>query len=293
MTVSQLRTDSLCKNSLSEGTPRAPEFMASVQAVNITLDVGNALDAGSKDNLTFDMNDHGNLVQLAHEWSVNVADVALLKSVFKTYDVEKSGAIEWREFQKAVQDVLQRQGCKVDLTEDDLTITTENHWKAIVGDRGSLSFKEFVRWYCSYSFSEDLLLTSEEQWLRRLAKEQCVSPDYVSQMKVMFDSCDKDRSGDIGMEEFKQILCMTLKVPQHVGLPMSCVQYFWSQIDVDASGMVTFEEFLCWRMKYFDGRSDHNVKLMSYEDYYKNIRRIGPRFLDPPAYPPLRDIKDQ
>jgi len=87
------------------------------------------------------------------------------------------------------------------------------------------------------------------------------------------------------MEEFKQILYMVMKVPQHIGLPMSRVQYFWSQINVDSSGAVTFEEFLCWWMKYFDDSSAQGLKHMPFEDFYKHIRRIGHKFLDPPAYP--------
>jgi hypothetical protein len=175
------------------------------------------------------------------------------------------------------------------MTKEKLRAMTDSHLNASVGTGGSLTFKEFVRWYCSYGFSEDLLLTSEERQLRRLAKEQGVSPEYVSQIKVMFDSYDKDRSGEIGIEEFKQILYMAMKVPQHVGLPMSRVQYFWSQIKVNSSGAVTFEEFLCWWMKNFDDSSAQGMKQMPFEEYYKHIRRIGRRFLDPPAYPPLSE----
>jgi len=285
-------TDLSRKNSVSEETPKAAEPIAGLQDVNITFDGDHALDTGSQNNLTFDMKDHGNLVQLAKEWSVNVADIVLVKSVFETYDVDKTGEIELHEFHKAVQDVQQQQVCKGDLTNDDLRTTTENHWKAIVGNRGRLSFMEFVRWYCSYGFSEDLLLTSKERWLRSLAKQQGASPEYISQIKAVFDSHDKDRSGEVDMEAFKQILYLTMKVPQHVGLPNSRVKYFWSQCDVDASGAVTFEEFWRWWMKYFHDSSAQGVKHMPFDDYYKNIRRIGHKFLDPPAYPLLSDSED-
>mmetsp|Transcript_134154 Transcript_134154/g.267716 ORF Transcript_134154/g.267716 Transcript_134154/m.267716 type:complete len:445 (-) Transcript_134154:486-1820(-) len=271
--------------SLFEGTTRAPESMASPQEANHIHNIDNTSDHGSNDSLMFDLNDQGNLVQLARELSMKIDDVMLVKSVFENYDVDRSGAIDSPEFHKAVEELVHLQGSDQEMDDHKLRIMTENHWNSVAGDRGTLSFEEFARWYRSYGFSEDLLLTSEERWLRRLAKKQGVSPECVTQIKVIFDTYDKDRSGTVDMEEFKQILYMVMKVPQHIGLPMSSVQYFWSQINVDSSGTVTFEEFLCWWMKYFDDSSAQGLKHMPFEDFYKHIRRIGHKFLDPPAYP--------
>jgi len=282
-----MRRRSLPENgsSFSEGIPKAPEAVVGVQEEKITHDIDKDSDAGSKDDLTFDMNHHGNLVQLAKELSMNIADIMLIKSVFQIYDVNKNGIIESNEFHKAVEELQQRQGCEVDMDKHGLRKMTENHWHAAVGNRGGLSFKDFVKWYCSYGFSEDLLLTSEERWLRRLAKEHGVSPEYVSEIKVMFDTYDKDKSGDVDMEEFERVLYMAMKVPQHVGLPMTRVQYFWSQVKVNRSGLVTFEEFLCWWKKYVDDSSARGMKHMPYENFYKQLHRIGHRSLDPLAYP--------
>merc|ERR1712129_113405 len=275
---SALRTNKT-SSSFSEGTPKAPEPVASLQEEKNTHDIDNDLDSGNSDDLMFNMNHHGNLVQLAKDLSISVADIMLMKTIFETYDVNKNGVIESEEFHKAVEDLVQLQGCEVDVTKEDLRTMTENHWHATVGSRGSLCFKEFVRWYLLYGFSEYLLLTREERLLRRLAKEHGVSSEFVSQIKIMFDSYDKDRSGEVEIDEFKQILYTAMKVPKHVALPMSRVRYFLSQIKMNGSGAVTFEEFLCWWIKYSDNSSTQGMKHTPFEDHYRCIRRIGHRFL--------------
>jgi len=291
--VPRSRTSQELRSSYCEGTPRAPESAASFQEAKVIQKINNASNAENDDSSMFDLNHHGNLVLLARELFMNIDDVMLVKSVFENYDVDRSGAIDSPEFHKAVEELVHLQGSDQEMDDHKLRIMTENHWNSVAGDRGTLSFEEFARWYRSYGFSEDLLLTSEERWLRRLAKKQGVSPECVTQIKVIFDTYDKDRSGTVDMEEFKQILYMAMKVPRHVGLPMTRVQYFWSQINVDSSGTVTFEAFLSWWMKNFDDSSTQGMKHMPFEDYYRHIRRIGHRFLDPPAYPlPLHNEDD-
>merc|ERR1719282_454206 len=111
---------------------------------------------------------------------------------------------------------------------------------------------EFLKWYSSNGFSEDLLLTEKQRWLRQLAKKHNISADYVDRIKRCFDTYDVDHSGSVDIQEFKQILYKALKIPSNFELPPSRVHYFWSEMDSDGSGKVAFEEFLLFWLKYFN-----------------------------------------
>jgi len=253
-------------------------------------------DALDKDNCPICGDHHGDLVRLANDMSMSFHDIVLLKSAFEAHDANNSGSLDPQQFQKAVQELLRLQGCVTDLTQDSLRAMMESHLRTAAADSDAICFKTFVRWYCFYGFCEDLLITWDEQWTRKVAKEHGVSHDYVIRVKDMFDSCRKGgnsgNSGGINFEEFSQILYMLMKVPQHVGLPTSCVRYFWSQIDVDQSGKASLNGFLYWWLKHFDEGASQNEEHVPFESYYKHVRRIGYRFLDPPAYPPLKCINN-
>merc|ERR1711933_280095 len=162
-------------------------------------------------------------------------------------------------------------------------------WWEVKGTGGGIEFIEFLKWYSSNGFNEELLLTEHERGIRKIAKQYKVTPDYVQSMKRCFDMYDADCSGEIEKEEFSCVLNKLLKVPAHLDLPPTRVRYFWSQIDTDGSGRATFEEFLEWYNKYFtmgDCMDELTERKMApFEDFYKQIRRLGQKYLDPPAYP--------
>mmetsp|Transcript_24511 Transcript_24511/g.40071 ORF Transcript_24511/g.40071 Transcript_24511/m.40071 type:complete len:196 (-) Transcript_24511:40-627(-) len=157
-------------------------------------------------------------------------------------------------------------------------------WDGDKDNSGTIDFREFLRWYSSNGFNEDLLLTEQQRCLRKIAKQHKVSPDYVEHIKRCFDLIDVDKSNEVDINEFKQVLYKALKVPMHLELPPSRVQYFWAEIDTDGSGQAGFEEFFAWWVKYFDAKGEADQ--MPFEAFYKQIRRIGVKYLDPPAYPP-------
>merc|ERR1711862_274311 len=161
-------------------------------------------------------------------------------------------------------------------------------WDGDKDKSGTIDFKEFLHWYSSNGFNEELLLTKDERNVREIAKAWGVSADYADRIKKEFDLCDKDQSGDVTMDEFTEILHKCLKVPSSCGIPPSRIKYFWSQIDTDGSGKITFAEFFAWWLKYFDPEQKNAE--MPFEAFYKQVRRIGACHLDPPAYQPCQAL---
>jgi len=230
------------------------------------------------------------LHQIAVELSMSMDDVLLVKKVFDSFDQDRNGKLDADEFQVAVMQLLKMQ-LREELTAERLHAMCEWYWWDGDKDKsGYVDFREFLHWYSSNGFNEDLLLTEGERSLRKIAKSYGINVDYVEKIKKSFDLCDTDNSGEVDVDEFKLVLHRCLKVPQNLGVPPSRVQYFWTQIDTDGSGKITFNEFFAWWIKYFSDQS--NKGMMPFEAFYKQVRRIGANHLDPPAYPPPKALPD-
>lgn len=221
--------------------------------------------------------------EVARELSMSVDDVLLVKEVFDGFDADASGSLDAEEFQQAVSRLLQHRDQTLD-AERVKFLCQSYWWEGDASRSNSINFKQFLKWYSSNGFNEELMLTEDERRIRRLAARHNVSKEYVGSIWRLFESYDKDGSGTVDMEEFRDMLHRALKVPAHLDLPASRVRYFWSEIDTDGSGTVVFEEFLAWWVKYFDESSSLSLKHVPFEDFYKQVRRMGRKHLDPPAY---------
>lgn len=226
------------------------------------------------------------LRQAARELNMSIEDVRLVKYVFDSFDVDGSGTLDLDEFEQAVVKLLQLQLQEPSLApERAKAICSWCWWDADGDNSGSITFREFLKWYCSNGFKEDLLLTENEQWLRSMAKKYKVNPNYVETIKRCFDTYDTDHSGEVDVDEFKQVLYKALKIPTNLELPASRIAYFWGEVDGDGSGSVVFEEFLQWWLRYFDGVTSGQQGELPFEGFYRQVRRLGDKHLDPPAYP--------
>eukprot|EP00927_Polykrikos_kofoidii_P086412 TRINITY_DN9677_c0_g1_i1.p1 TRINITY_DN9677_c0_g1~~TRINITY_DN9677_c0_g1_i1.p1 ORF type:complete len:783 (-),score=145.05 TRINITY_DN9677_c0_g1_i1:471-2819(-) len=230
------------------------------------------------------------LHQTAEALKMSVDDVLLVKSIYEQFDADRSGALNIDEFEAAVVQLLRHQ-----LHDDSISIERVH---SILGccytdgdseHSGAMDFKEFLKWYSSNGFNEELLLSENQRWLRHVAKQNKMNLEYVECIKRWFDTYDTDSSGFIDIEEFKQVLCKLLKVPANMEFPHSRIRYFWSEIDTDGSGKAMFEVFLQWYHRYFKDDQSNFEKIAPFCDIYKKVRRIGGKFLDPPAYPPETD----
>jgi Ca2+-binding EF-hand superfamily protein len=224
------------------------------------------------------------LHELAVEMNMTTEDVLGAKRIFDSFDVDGSGNIDYEEFEVAVQQILTIYVPNRDeLRPDRIKALCHSFWAD--GDKdnsGSIEFHEFLQWYSSNGFSEDILLSEVQREVRQLARTYHMSLDYVESIKRIFDSYDADESGELEEEEFSGMLRKCLRLPKDCNIPSTRVQYFWSQIDTDHSGKVTFSEFFQWWLKYFSERD----AATPVEVFYKQVRRIGASHLDPPAYPP-------
>lgn len=223
------------------------------------------------------------VVSIAREVSMSVKDVLAVKGVFDSFDVDKTGYLDIREFDAVVQKLreLQMQAPKMH----------EGHWMSVGkvasnadadNDKsGRISFEEFCRWYSSNGFKESLLLSEEEQNIRSIAKRFNVSLSCVDRIKQHFDAADKDHSGTICRQEFAPVLCRILKITQDT-LPSSRIQHFWTEVDRNGDGVVTFDEFLIWWLRYF--QNDHTQAADAMAEFYQSFRRLTSMKCDPPAY---------
>lgn len=221
---------------------------------------------------------------------MSIEDVRLVKKVFDGFDKDGSDSLDVDEFEQAVVKLLQLQ--LMDPSQAVERAKGASSWCWFDADEdtsGTISFREFLKWYCSNGFKEDLLLTETERWLRQMAKKYGVSTDSVDSIKHWFDTYDVDHSGQIDLEEFGLVLHKALKVPPHLELPLTRVHHFWKEIDADGSGSANFEEFLQWWLRYFStGTTD--AQELPFETLYRQVRRMGAKYMDPPAYPSLSSL---
>merc|ERR1740139_1488162 len=110
---------------------------------------------------------------------------------------------------------------------------------------------------------------------------------YVDMVKTHFDSADQDNSGLIDYHEFRDALHKIFRLPLG-SMVESRVLYFWNEVDTDGSCEVSFDEFLCFWQKYFGvdriGAGDAKDNSWLLKEFYASVRRIGAKYLDPPAY---------
>lgn len=215
--------------------------------------------------------------------------VQFLKTVFDSFDIDGSGILEFEEFEAAVVRLLELTGVPTDNVR---SMSEWSHWDA--EKNGGIDFDEFLKWYSSNSFKEDLLLTRDQQELRRIARQHDVNPDYVEQIKKVFDTCTNYKE-EATREEFGPVLNKALKVPPSCEMSEARINFFWNQVDADCSGTVIFSEFFAWWMLYFSEKSQQpegTQEELPFEKFYRQVRRIGPDCLDPVPYPVRGDVAE-
>lgn len=248
------------------------------------------------------------LAKIVKEFQMTDDEMSLVRHVFETAVYRDGGhdqmALGAEAFAQVATQLLRAQCRNGEMLAREIKQAVETSWAGAGKDtHGFMDFREFIVWYSSNGFTEDLLMSENESWVRSLAKQHGVKTDYVETIKRCFDVHDDDNSGKVEMNEFKQLLEKVLRVPAGLELPQNRVRHFWSELDTKRTGDgVDFEEFLTWYIKYFgDGTAGSPKKSgartvpirrsveMPFEAFYKQFRRIGAKHLDPPAYPTVEE----
>jgi len=200
---------------------------------------------------------------LAERFNLPAGQVTQAWKVFKRYDSSDTGVLSSIDFQCLLRAVLRDRFPKAK------DIPRELFKRA--SDKGdAVTFTDLLVWITENSFSEYMLLSEEQRFVREIARKFHTSIPEVEAVKRHFDKFDNDGSGCIEYTEFTQLLHLLLGVKDQSNLPESRVQAFWRELDEDCSGIVEFKEFIPWYMGYF-----HNTAEISpIEAYYRNIRPV-------------------
>lgn len=78
---------------------------------------------------------------------------------------------------------------------------------------GDLDLEEFISWYATFSFSEELLLGKSTKSIREVARRMGINLLDIERYKKVFDSYDTNKSGVLEIDEFRPLLNRLLKVP--------------------------------------------------------------------------------
>lgn len=171
-----------------------------------------------------------------------------------------------------------------------------NKWPIDQIDGELITFEHYLDWYRGNAFKPDLLLDTQECWLRKLSRKLNVPKHFVDELKHFFDTVAIGKPARIDEADFGKILNLIvhksfkLKVGMDMELPASRIGYYWSVVLAEGKTMITFEEFLRLWLKHFSAEVEEDVSghtifgTSALENFYQNIRKIGPKHLDPPAF---------
>lgn len=201
--------------------------------------------------------------ELSRRFNLPPGQVTSAWKMFKRYDVDDDGELSSVEYQTLVRSVLRERFAKArDIPREVFNSAVEQ------GD--GVTFVNLLEWMNATSFSESLLLTNSDRFIRETARKFDTSIPDVELVKRSFDKFDTSGDGGIDYEEFKELLFMLLGVKDKTALPESRMATFWRELDADHSGSVDFHEFIPWYLGFFHG--DGGISPV--EAYYRNIRPV-------------------
>jgi len=206
--------------------------------------------------------------ELAQQINLPAGQVTDAWRQFKRYDSSNRGELTPCEFQLLLRSVLKEHYPRVGDIPRELFARTHQR-------SSSISFTEFLIWLSEHAFSEALLLTSSHQSLRAKARELNASIPLVEDIKQLFDTYDTDSDGYLEFGEFDLLFAKLMGMQNsRQALPETRVRSFWMEIDGNRSGVVDFDGFLTWYLRYFDSSGDAATNPLT--EYYESVRP-GPK----------------
>jgi Ca2+-binding EF-hand superfamily protein len=186
--------------------------------------------------------------KMAKKYGLPPEDVWWKMLEFNAYDTDGNRELDRNEFQKVIRIHINMPG------NGPLPKHLLNwHWlSAEKSMDNSLDFEEFLLWTMRTAYTEEALVPDvHERLLRQVARENGVSITEAEKMKTAFDRFDLDKTGFLGLSEFRYALFELLGAKNESDISSAKLQRWWREIDTDASGSASFEEFMVWYITNF------------------------------------------
>eukprot|EP00931_Biecheleriopsis_adriatica_P019705 TRINITY_DN13362_c0_g1_i1.p1 TRINITY_DN13362_c0_g1~~TRINITY_DN13362_c0_g1_i1.p1 ORF type:complete len:460 (-),score=110.59 TRINITY_DN13362_c0_g1_i1:105-1484(-) len=117
---------------------------------------------------------------------------------------------------------------------------------------GDIDYVEFLVFYNTFSFSEEVLLGAEERNIRRIARKYGLNLLDMDKLKHEFGKCDEDGSGLIEFPEFERLVTTLLKVPKGQELPKKRKMDMWRDARQGRKDDLDLEAFVGFFVTYYD-----------------------------------------
>lgn len=202
--------------------------------------------------------------QLAHELDYPPDEITYIKRIFDRMDVKNKGLSA---------DVLEKAVCHLLLgtsfSAAEVKIACKKFSRTEL-----MGFQDFLRWFAQTDFHDSDQSTAsleEEAWQRQISQEG------NREVKVLFDAIDINKSGIIGLPEFRLLLARMLHIPRGVEMPEVHVKRLWQDLDTNGNDKITLQEFLPWWQ-------ENQSRIIPYENLYANVRNLAEIEPDPPPY---------
>jgi len=216
------------------------------------------------------------LADLAHKWHLPLATVVDSSRLFTEYATlprEHQDEHVLREGKVYVNDMMQLVCKLADKASVDELAVSPTEIMGVVDKNmdGTVDFREFATWFHERGFEEYMNLTREQIEVRRVGQKLGICANDMDWYKHEYDKFDTNGNGLIGLDEFRELMHILLKIPKEHRIPESRMLHFWRQADSDGSGEIDLQEFVTFYIKYFS----REVTEDPIEDYYKSIRRTS------------------
>jgi len=194
--------------------------------------------------------DFETMIALGKKYGMSVDDVKRRRDEFTKLDLDNNGELNKYEFEQVVREL-----CGIPEYGHVPHHLMHNFWASADRNRsGALDFEEYLAWSMTHEYSEEMLVADEgERHMRGIARKHGFYLPDVERVKSVFDSFDTDRTGNMEEEEFREALLKLMRVKNPADVSQKKLQRFWREVDTDGSGLICFEEFVLWYLKFFNG----------------------------------------
>lgn len=187
-------------------------------------------------------------LQLSRKHKVPIAEVRMQLAEFSALDGSGPfGELTQKEWEAAVRP---KANIPADRPVPDYLLLKQ-YASADKDDNGLIDFEEYLLWSRNTLWLEEFAVPSHsERELRRIARKYGLNLPEIDSIKRSFDKYDRDGSGQIDRNEFRDVVCNLMKVKSENISQQQLDRYWIEAVGATASGDgISFEEFLDWTMK--------------------------------------------